>query len=97
MVDKWASPQQNGFLPKRSILLNAVGLEEAAMRAHLAEEDPAMFLMDMDSAFPLVDHRSLGMPAGALNFIDLLYHDNARKIKLRETEGQPFPITSGIR
>ena len=43
VVGKWARPQQNGFLPKRSILLNVVDLEEAAMRADLTEEAPAMF------------------------------------------------------
>ncbi len=98
MVGKCASPQQNRILPKRSILPNVVDLEEAAMRADLTEDAPAMFLVDLEAAFPSVDHgfmvktlSRLGMPAGAMNFIDLLCHNTAGKISHGKAYGATLP------
>ena len=74
---------QRGFLKGRSMLSNAIDVDEAMINAAMNDENPAAILFDFEAAFPSVDHDfivdvlvSRGWPTCLVNIIRLLYWNN---------------------
>ena len=54
ILNPWVSPQQQGFLRRRSILTNIVDIEAATMTTSLTTDKGAIIFFDFASAFPSI-------------------------------------------
>jgi hypothetical protein len=108
-LEGWLSPEQRGFLPRRSMLANVVDLEEAAMHATLAGDDedgsdPGVLLFDFAAAFPSISQQFLaevlsfvGFPPCSLHLVAALYYQHMGTPTLSGTTSAAFPLSAGIR
>jgi len=100
----WISPEQQGFLPGRSMLGNVVDIDEAMMETAMTKEEGSAVFLDFRAAFPSVLQgfllgvlRHMGMPASVLNMVRTLYHDNSCTLVAGGCRQPGFAIGSGIR
>ena len=103
-LNPWVSPQQQGFLRRRSILKNILDVEFSAMKTALSSTEGAMIFFDFASAFPSMSQQyliqlltSLGLPKTALNLIRSLYNNNRCVVQTSGFRGDGFPMTAGVR
>ena len=72
LFNKWVSMGQRGFLKGRSMLMNVLDIDEAAMTISLKEKWGGLVLFDFKAAFPSVSHdfmfavlEHIGLASGA--------------------------------
>ena len=98
------SLSQRGFIKFRSMLSNAVDVDEAMIDAAMKEDNPAAILFDFEAAFPSIDHdfifdviASRGWPQWLIKIIRLLYWNNSCCMSLGGVYCDGFNITAGVR
>ena len=104
LLNPWVSPQQQGFLPQRSILKNVVDIDYAAMTTALTNNNGALVLFDFASAFPSISQdymfsllAATGVPTNALNMIKALYDNNRCTVQTNGAQIRGFTMTAGVR
>ena len=97
ILNRWISPQQQGFLRHRSILKNVLDIEFASMTTALSTSQGALVLFDFASAFPSMSQAymfdllsSIGLPQCALNLIQAFCHNNRCVMQTNSFEGMAF-------
>ena len=104
LLNPWISPQQQGFLPNRSILKNVLDIDYAAMTTALTTNNGALVLFDFASAFPSISQdymfnllAATGVPLNALNMIRALYDNNRCTVQSNGVQVRGFTMTAGVR
>ena len=104
ILASWICPEQQGFLPGRSLLSNVIDIEEAAVVAAMQGEKPASLLFDFSAAFPSVNQeyllkalRHIGLPEAALSAARALYDNNRCRLAFAGSLWASFDLQSGIR
>ena len=104
ILARWISPEQQGFLPGRSLLSNVIDIEEAAVTAAMQGDKPATLLFDFSAAFPSVNQefllkalRHIGLPEAALSAVQALYDNNRCRLAFAGSLWASFDLQSGIR
>ncbi len=98
------SPDQRGFLPGRSMLLNVVDVDTQMRLASFRSEEAATFFFDFATASTSISHdfarRILGhldIPAPIKAFVKVLYAGNGWRIAVGGSLLAGFPTRAGIR
>ncbi|MBM3946426.1 MAG: hypothetical protein FJ315_03360, partial [SAR202 cluster bacterium] len=97
-------PQQQGFLPDRSLLSNVIDIDTDMQEASLLSEEGGAVFFHFAAAFPSVSHaflhdalEHLGVPKSFQRFVDILYLGNGCRLALQGGHFPGFPLRSGIR
>ena len=101
---------QNGFIPNRFIGENNMLLHELILHMQkLAEDEEGtdegyLLFLDFEKAFDRVDHNFMfdcltkfGIGENFLNMIKLLYANAQSKVRVNNTDSEPFDLHSGVR
>ena len=104
VLSDWIQPRQQGFLPGRSLLANLLDVETASMITSLNTEAGACMLMDFASAFPsksqefmMIVLKHIGVPQGAMNFINALYNNSFCRVRHGNCTVDGFRLEAGVR
>ena len=104
LLNPWISPQQQGFLPNRSILTNVLDIDYAAMVTALSNNTGTLVLFDFASAFPSMSQAymfnlltALGVPRNARHLIQALYDNNRCTVQTNGAQVDGFKMTAGVR
>ena len=104
ILSKWISSMQRGFLKGRSMLMNILDIDEAAMTISLKEKFGGAVIFDLKAAFPSISQEylikcltHLGLPSTAINAIKALYSQVRCALQFKGTTYEQFDVTAGIR
>ncbi len=97
------SPQQHGFIPRRSCLSNLLAAEET-VTSFLDNGVPVdMLFLDFAKAFDCVDHRfllakltSFGVAQSVIKWIGDLLNCRSFRVQVRDSLSSPSPVPSGV-
>ena len=97
------SPQQHGFLPRRSCLSNLLAGEEIITSILNRGDDAVVLFLDFAKAFDSVNHRfllakmaALGISPVVIRWVECFLTDRTFRVQVGDHFSAPAPVPSGV-
>ena len=104
LARRWVFKIQKGFIQKRSMIRNVLGIDMEAMKVSFKSLNGALLFFDFEAAFPSISQeylvetlRRVGPPDSLVSYVSAMYSNNACNLSILGELVDGFSIETGVR